>query len=886
MRAIFALLTAVFVLGIGARAATITVQNANDSGAGSLRQAIADAATGDTIEFSQAMTSTLTSPITIDKDIVIDGANVVTISGDNATSIFKITSGNVEIKNLTLKDGLASGVNGGSSDGDYHGGGGGGAGMGGAIYAEGGAITIDNVTFQGNKALGGNGGNQDGGVEYFSDGGWGGNSSFGSGGGYPGVYTNDRNNSPSSASDSTVVGAPGGWGGGGGGGANYSSFGGRGGTGGFGGGAGGSAYYGVVDVSQLTGRGTDAMIIRGGQFGGNGGMEKLLWTASYGHRYRGAGSGGGGAGLGGALFIKAASVTITNSNFTGNSVEGGAAGALDMFFNDAASVIRNYGDAYPDRGLPGESGQGVGGAIFVYETGNITGGGNTFSNNQSSFLNNWEDDIFTMNQERVVGMSDFGNDKFTVSKAFTEDTPVNLSVDDFSQNAIATNGNFIGIVIESLPANSHLREGSSNCNINNFFRIQDIENITFQPGANWPSGHNSQQTSWLFSAVYEKSDTDGNNYIYPVKGNTFEATVTAVNDAPTLGNVSFSVSEDSSMILSIGLFSNGYTDVDGDSLISITIVGLPENGDLKLDGQVVASTITVSKTDLESSLLTYVPDLNYPSPNASGVDSFVWTATNDNSESTSSKTLSITVNDTADPPVVANDSVSATGGVPIVIDILANDTDPLGSLSPPSSPSSYAITVIDSPNHGVMVVENQKIKYTPDNVGGTVSVTYKINNGVDSNTATVSISVSYNQYLGKGLVDKLGDENDGTTQPGDLTLREAMGLVGGDGITGIVFDNSMIDQTITLNSALGPIVIDKDFVIDGADKNITISGGGATSIFKITSGTVEIKNLTLKDGLASGVNGGSSDGDVTWRWRWRCWYGRSYLCGRRSYYDR
>ena len=48
------------------RAATITVQNANDSGAGSLRQAIADAATGDTIEFSQAMTSTLTSPITID----------------------------------------------------------------------------------------------------------------------------------------------------------------------------------------------------------------------------------------------------------------------------------------------------------------------------------------------------------------------------------------------------------------------------------------------------------------------------------------------------------------------------------------------------------------------------------------------------------------------------------------------------------------------------------------------------------------------------------------------------------------------------------------------------------------------------------------------------
>ncbi len=39
-----------------AAAATLTVTNTNDSGAGSLRQAIADAASGDTIDFAPGVT--------------------------------------------------------------------------------------------------------------------------------------------------------------------------------------------------------------------------------------------------------------------------------------------------------------------------------------------------------------------------------------------------------------------------------------------------------------------------------------------------------------------------------------------------------------------------------------------------------------------------------------------------------------------------------------------------------------------------------------------------------------------------------------------------------------------------------------------------------------
>ena len=66
-----------------AYAATITVANANDSGAGSLRQAIANAAAGDTILFNGDMTIPLAGALTIDKNLTIDGTGRnVTISGD------------------------------------------------------------------------------------------------------------------------------------------------------------------------------------------------------------------------------------------------------------------------------------------------------------------------------------------------------------------------------------------------------------------------------------------------------------------------------------------------------------------------------------------------------------------------------------------------------------------------------------------------------------------------------------------------------------------------------------------------------------------------------------------------------------------------------------
>jgi len=79
---------------LSAHAATLTVTNTDDSGAGSLRQAILDAAAGDTVDFNLSgcpCTITLTSgELIIDKSLTIQGpgASQLTVSGGNGSRVF------------------------------------------------------------------------------------------------------------------------------------------------------------------------------------------------------------------------------------------------------------------------------------------------------------------------------------------------------------------------------------------------------------------------------------------------------------------------------------------------------------------------------------------------------------------------------------------------------------------------------------------------------------------------------------------------------------------------------------------------------------------------------------------------------------------------------
>jgi hypothetical protein len=89
---------------------TITVTNTNDSGPGSLRQAIADASNGDNINFAVTGVIVVNSYLDISKDIHIlgPGANLLAIDGGGTTQIFKdgnYTLNPIEISGLEIRNG-------------------------------------------------------------------------------------------------------------------------------------------------------------------------------------------------------------------------------------------------------------------------------------------------------------------------------------------------------------------------------------------------------------------------------------------------------------------------------------------------------------------------------------------------------------------------------------------------------------------------------------------------------------------------------------------------------------------------------------------------------------------------------------------------------------
>ncbi len=99
-------------VSMSAYADIITVTNTNDSGSGSLRQALVDAIDGDTITFAVTGTIGLTSgELLVDKSITISGpgANVLAINGNATYRVFHIAPGKVvTVYELDITNGNAN----------------------------------------------------------------------------------------------------------------------------------------------------------------------------------------------------------------------------------------------------------------------------------------------------------------------------------------------------------------------------------------------------------------------------------------------------------------------------------------------------------------------------------------------------------------------------------------------------------------------------------------------------------------------------------------------------------------------------------------------------------------------------------------------------------
>ena len=362
---LFTLLCAAVASVQSIHATTITVMNTNDSGPGSLRQALSDANNGDTIDFDSSLKGqaiTLTSgQLLVNRSVTISGpgADNLTVDGNANGRVFYINLGNtVTIDGLTIMNGSTSDFGGGIS-------------FGGGIYNDQATLTVSNCAISGNSGGGiyNDGtqgsptltvtnctlsGNPGGGITNDGFGGsptltvtnctLSGNSS-GDGGGITNLT--DSGSATVTVTNSTLTGnsASGGWGGGI---YNYAAN------------ADGVA---AVTVSNSTLSGNSASQQGGGIYNTHifGSATVTVTNSTLSGNSASQGGGIANQGVRILFFDRAVSLTVTNSTLSGNSASQGGGIYNNAYYPDIATLT--IGDTILSAGASGENIFNFGGTV-------------------------------------------------------------------------------------------------------------------------------------------------------------------------------------------------------------------------------------------------------------------------------------------------------------------------------------------------------------------------------------------------------------------------------------------------------------------------------------------------------------------------------------------
>jgi alpha-tubulin suppressor-like RCC1 family protein len=227
---------------------------------------------------------------------------------------------------------------------------------------------------------------------------------------------------------------------------------------------------------------------------------------------------------------------------------------------------------------------------------------------------------------------------------------------------------------------------------------------------------------------YRISDGNGHQALAAVV-----VTVTCGPDGPTATGDAVSTPEDTTLILDDELLGND-GDVDGDSL-TFTAVTQPAHGTTSTDG----------------SKVVYVP-----APDNCGPDSFTYTVSDGTASATATVTVAVTC--AGDSPKAQPDSANVPEDGSVLVDVLANDTDPDGDTLGLSG-------ALGAPAHGTAIVESGKVRYTPTaNYCGPDAFTYVVTDGALTATGSVSVAV--------GCVNDPPTANpDSATTPEDTTVH-------------------------------------------------------------------------------------------------------------------
>ena len=260
-----------------------------------------------------------------------------------------------------------------------------------------------------------------------------------------------------------------------------------------------------------------------------------------------------------------------------------------------------------------------------------------------------------------------------------EDTPVTISI---LANDSDLDGNLLTVTLATSP------DGTVVINPNG--------TITFTPMPNF---------NGVATISYTISDGQGGFDTAIV-----EVIVRPVNDPPVALNDTATTPEDTPV--TVAVLAND-SDVDSDPLTVTTATSR--------DGAV---TINPDGT------ITFTPNLNF-----NGVTTITYTISDGNG-GTSTATVTLTVAPVNDVPVANPSSAVTNEDTPIILPVLANDTDADGD--------PLTVTAASAANGIVTILPDGTVRYTPNaNFNGADTITYTISDGKGgTSTSTVTVTVN------------------------------------------------------------------------------------------------------------------------------------------------
>jgi large repetitive protein len=264
------------------------------------------------------------------------------------------------------------------------------------------------------------------------------------------------------------------------------------------------------------------------------------------------------------------------------------------------------------------------------------------------------------------------------------------------------------------------------------------DSITYTPNPNYFGSD---------SFTYTVLDSEG----APVTA-TVSVTILSVNDIPTAMPDAYSTDEDQALVVAIPRILENDSDVETTTLTAILV-------DNTLQGTLTLST--------DGSFI-YTPNHNY-----FGSDSFTYRAS-DGEDTSNITTVTITINSINDLPIAVDDTATTTQNTPVTLPVLGNDSDIEGVLSILSIESSTSGTASVNPDN--------TITYLPSlGFFGTDSFLYTITDGVDADSATITVTVTESTALFCGLPESSYNVINGSPGNDNLSGTNGADLIRGYG---------------------------------------------------------------------------------------------------------